>query len=144
MLLLPKHETVPLVNNAQLCAPPAATSDAVSPNDAVAVGVTASDPWVVPRRPLAYWPQHQAAPATDIAQECAVPISICATVKEAGTSETYTGSPFDSKVAPLPIWPELPFPQHLRLLSNKAAHVVEPPAAIRDTVPPTAARTGSP
>ncbi len=52
MLLLPKHVMVPLVNKAQVCAPPAATSDAVLPNEAVAVGVTALDDAVVPRRPL--------------------------------------------------------------------------------------------
>jgi len=54
MLLLPKQLNVPFVNNAHVCAPPAATSDAVPPKDAVAVGVTAFDNAVVPRRPLVY------------------------------------------------------------------------------------------
>ena len=76
MLLLPKHETVPLVNNAQLCAPPAATSDAVPPKDAVAVGVIAFDNAVVPRRPLVNSPQHHAAPTAEIAHEWVLPISM--------------------------------------------------------------------
>jgi len=60
-------------------------------------------------------------------------------VKDAGTNEVYTGVPFDRDVAPFPICPELPFPQHLRLLSDSAAQVVEPPAAMTVAVPPSAA-----
>ena len=87
MLLLPKQLSVPLVNNAHVCAPPAATSDAVPPNAAVAVGVTAFDKAVVPRRPLVNSPQHHAAPVVEIAHECVAPISRCATVNDAGTND---------------------------------------------------------
>ena len=76
MLLLPKHVIEAVVNSAHVCAPPAATSDAVPPKDAVAVGVTAFDNAVVPSRPLVNSPQHHAAPRVDIAQECVVPISM--------------------------------------------------------------------
>ena len=60
-------------------------------------------------------------------------------MKDAGTNEVYTGVPFDRDVAPFPICPELPFPQHFRLLSDRAAHVVEPPAATMVAVPPKTA-----
>ncbi len=75
MLLLPKHVTEPVVNKAHVCAPPAATSDAVLPKDAVAVGVTAFDNAVVPSRPLVNSPQHHTAPNTDTAHVCVAPIS---------------------------------------------------------------------
>ena len=75
MLLLPKQVTEPVVNNAHVCAPPAATSDAVLPNDAVAPGVTAFDNPVVPKRPFVNCPQHHATPTAEIAQECVLPIS---------------------------------------------------------------------
>ena len=113
MLLLPKQEIVSLVNNAHVCVPPAATFDAVPPNDAVAVGVTALDDAVVPSRPKVDCPQHHAAPATEIAHECVVPISICATVNESGTNKVYTGvvTAVEPKV-PLPNCPMLLRPQH--------------------------------
>ena len=75
MLLLPKQLTEPVVSNAHVCAAPTAISDAVPPNDAVAVGVTAFDNPVVPRRPLVKSPQHHAAPVTETAHECEEPIS---------------------------------------------------------------------
>ena len=86
-MLLPKHVTVSLVNSAHVCAAPAATSNAMPPNDAVAVGVTAFDSWVVPSRPLVNSPQHHTAPITETAHECVSPISRWATVNEAGTNE---------------------------------------------------------
>jgi hypothetical protein len=144
MLLLPKQETFPFINKAHVCAPPAATSDAVLPNDAVAVGVTALDDAVVPRRPLVNSPQHHAAPRVEIAQECELPISICATVNEAGTNDVYTGvvTAVVPEV-PLPSCPLLLRPQHFRLLSDNTAHVVNPPAAIVVAVAPSVTCTGS-
>ena len=88
MLLLPKQLIEPAVSNAHVCAPPAAISDAVPPSEAVAAGVTAFDNALVPRRPLLNCPQHHATPRTEIAHECVLPISICATVKYEGTDET--------------------------------------------------------
>ena len=144
MLLLPKHEIVPLVNNAHVCVPPAATSDAVPPIDAVAVGVTALEDAVVPRRPKVDCPQHHAAPAAEIAHECVLPISRCATVNESGTNKVYTGvvTAVEPKV-PLPNCPVLLRPQHFRLLSDNTAHVVDPPAAIIVADAPSVTCTGS-
>ncbi len=139
LLLSPKHVTVSLVNSAHVCAAPAATSDAMPPNDAVAVGVTAFDSWVVPSRPLVNSPQHHTAPITETAHECVLPISRCATVNEAGIKDAYTGVSFDVETALFPICPELPFPQHLTELSERAAQVVEPPAAIMRAVVPSSA-----
>ena len=144
VLLLPKHVTVPLVNSAQVCAPPAATSEARPPNDAVAAGITAFEDAVVPRRPLVNSPQHHAAPATDMAHECVAPTSIRATVNEAGTDDVYTGvlTPVEPDV-PLPSCPLLLRPQHCKLFSDSTAHVVKPPAAIMVAVPPNVTCTGS-
>jgi hypothetical protein len=86
-MLLPKHVTVSLVNSAHVCAAPAATSNAMPPNDDVAAGVTAFDVAVVPRRPLVCSPQHHTAPNTETAHECVSPISRWATVNEAGTND---------------------------------------------------------
>ena len=65
----------PAPSNAQVCAAPAATSDAMPPNDAVEAGVTALEDAVVPRRPLVNSPQHHTAPNTDTAHVCVAPIS---------------------------------------------------------------------
>ena len=74
----PVGETRAIRPEVQALAPaqsPAATSDAVLPNDAVALGVTAFDNPVVPRRPFVNCPQHHATPTAEIAQECVLPIS---------------------------------------------------------------------
>ena len=138
---------MPVVNSTHVKAPPAVTSEAVPPSGAVAAGVTASEDAVVPRRPLVNCPQHHTAPITEAAEtahECVAPISICATVNEAGTNEVYTGSvtPIDPDV-PLPSCPLLLRPQHCTLLSDNTAHVVKPPAAIMVALPPNVTCTGS-
>ena len=127
----------PFVSNAHVYAPPAATSDAVPPNDAVAVGVSASDDAVVPRRPSENCPQHHAMPSTEIAQECVPPISILAIVNQAGINDVYTG--VVTAAVPHVLLPNCPLllrPQHCNLLSDKTAHVVDPPAAIMVAVEP--------
>src|SRR6266849_2787887 len=84
----------------------------------------------LPSCPKAFNPQHQTAPPVVSVQACDWPLAIAAT--PVPCPETGAGA-VAFVLAPLPIWPEVPAPQHCAAPAEVAAQVKLVPAEIATT-----------